>query len=76
MTQRIITALAYGISAAAAAITATGLPQTPEGWGSLAVTFGIAFWGKFSTNTRVFAPNRETWTDLQRKQEQLQDVNK
>jgi hypothetical protein len=76
VTQRVIVAVLYGLSAASAAITATGMPSTPEGWASLAVTFAIAAWGKFSSNTTVIAPNRAAWTPEQRKQEALDELNK
>ena len=74
--SRIFSALVYGLSAAAAAIQATGLPKTPEGWVGLGMAFLIAAWGKYSSSQTFLAPNRPAWTDEQRKQEALALLNK
>lgn len=75
MLVRILTALGYAVLAAVAAIQVSGMPTTVEGWVALVGAAVVAFWGKFSTNTRVLAPNRVMWSDVQRKQEQLAAIN-
>ena len=76
MTQRVIVALAYAISVAAAMWQASGTPETPEAWGGFIVAVVIAGWGKFSSNTTMVAPNRAAWTEQERKQEALDALNK
>ena len=76
MVQRIIVALVYALAAVAATIQGTGIPETPEAWIGLAVTLVVTFWGKFSSSTTIIAPNRAAWTDQQRKQEALDELNK
>ena len=76
MAQRIIVSLVYALAAVAATIQGAGIPQTPEAWIGLAVTMVVTFWGKFSSNTTVIAANRAPWTDAQRKQEALDELNK
>jgi hypothetical protein len=73
---RILTSLGYAVLAAVAAIQVSGVPTTVEGWVALASAAIIAFWGKFSTNTRIIAPNRAAWTPAERKQEALDALNK
>lgn len=76
MAQRIVVSLVYAISAMAAVHQAGGMPQTPEAWMALVMAGVIAFWGKFSSNTTVVAPNRAAWTPEERKQEALDALNK
>ena len=76
MAQRVIVSLVYAISAMAAAFQAGGTPQTIEAWMALVMAGVIAFWGKFSSNTTVVAPNRAAWTEQERKQEALDALNK
>lgn len=76
MAQRIVVALAYAISVGMATWQATGTPETPEQWGGFVVAVIIAFWGKFSSNTTVVAPNRAAWTEQERKAEALDALNK
>ena len=76
MTQRVIVALAYAISVAAAMWQASGTPETPEAWGGFIVAIVIAGWGKFSSNTTVVGMDRKVWTPEERKQEALDALNK
>jgi hypothetical protein len=76
MAQRVIVSLAYAVSAMVAAFQATGMPQTPEAWAGLVMAGVIAFWAKFSSNQTVLAANRPAWTEEQRKQEALDQLNK
>ncbi len=76
MAQRIIVSLIYAVGIVFAAFQATGVPQTPEAWVGLVIAFITGFWGKFSSNTTVIAANRAPWTEAQRKQEALDELNK
>jgi cytochrome b len=64
--QRIIVALGYALSALVATLTATGTPANTEAWIGLVIAAVVAFWGKYSSSTTVFAANRAPWTEAQR----------
>lgn len=76
MVQRIITSAIYALVAVAAAYQASGMPQNADAWGGLIVLAITTFWAKYSSNTTIIAPNRAAWTDQQRKQEALDELNK
>lgn len=76
MTQRILVSLAYAFSAMMATYQAGGMPQTPEAWMALVMAGVIAFWGKFSSSTTIVAANRAPWTEAERKQDALDQLNK
>lgn len=69
MAQRLIAAIMYGAVAVGTVLQANGIPQTAEGWIGLAVTFIVAFWGKFSSEQTFLAANRIVWSAEQRKVE-------
>lgn len=66
MGQRLLTSLIFGLTAALSALGASGIPATPEAWMSILGVFITAFWGKFSSNSTVLAPNRKEWTAEER----------
>ena len=76
MAQRVIVSLAYAFSAMFAAYQVSGLPQGAEAWIALVMSGVVTFWAKFSSNQTIVAPNRPAWTDEQRKQEALDQLNK
>lgn len=66
MTQRLVAALIYGLTAALSALGAAGIPQSSQGWMAILGVFITAFWGKFSSNTTIVAANRAEWTPEER----------
>lgn len=74
MLKRIVTALGYAVVTVAPLIWTVGI-DTPEKVGSIISAAIVAFWGKFSSSTTIIAPNRVMWSDVQRKQEQLAQIN-
>lgn len=66
MGQRILAAVVFGFTAVLSALGASGIPQTQQGWLGLLGVFMTAFWGKFSSNQTLLAPNREVWSVDQR----------
>jgi len=76
MLKRILTSLGYAITITVPTVWANGMPDTPDKVGAAVGVFAAAFWAKFSSNQTLIAPNRPAWTDEQRKQEALDQLNK
>jgi hypothetical protein len=74
--QRIINATTFTVTTVLVGGYFTGVPKTPEAWGTLAGVVVAIWWGKFSSSKTVFAMNRPVWTDTQRAQEALAELNK
>lgn len=60
MLQRFVVALTYAIGAAGPVLAAAFQDSVISGneWAGIASAAFVAFWGKFSSATTVFAPNR------------------
>jgi hypothetical protein len=76
MLQRIINSTIYTVGVVFTGGYFTGIPKTPEQWGILAGVVVAIWWGKFSTSTRVIAPNRKEWTEAERAKAALDELNK
>jgi len=60
--KKFVVSLMFGIGAAAPAVALAFKDDgfiSGEEWGGILGALAIAFWGKFSSNTTVFAPSRE-----------------
>lgn len=68
-TQRILRALAYALTVAAAVYGTVGQPTNWLGWAGLVLGAMVTGWGKYSTSTKLIRPNRTTWTQEERDRE-------
>ena len=60
LVRKLIVSVIYGVGALGAVVSAAladGVVNSSEWW-AIALAFGTAFWGKFSSNTTLIAPSR------------------
>lgn len=67
--ERIANAVVYMLIAIGGVLEASGVPKGMEGWIGMAVVAITAFWGKYSTSTRLMGPDRVVWPQEVRKVE-------
>lgn len=66
-TRRIVNALIFALAAAVAVLGTVGEPHGVLAWVGLVVSAFLTGYGKYSTSTKLIEPNREVWTEEQRK---------
>jgi hypothetical protein len=66
----------YAVGGLIAVLQGTGVPTNPEAWIGFVLAFVMSFWGKFSSSRTIIAMDRPIWTNEQRKQAALDELNK
>lgn len=68
--RKVIAAALFGVGAAGPVVNAALADSIISGqeWRGILAAAGFAFWGKFSTNTRLFAAGREDWSKTGRRE--------
>ncbi len=66
--MRVTNALIYALITGLGAIVAAGkIPNTYVEWCGLALAVTTAGWGKYTQDESLLSPNRQAWTDDQRR---------
>ena len=63
MKERLFNATMFGLATTAVQLGAMAWPETAQGWAGVAGIFLIAWYGKYSSNTTLVSPNRQPWSE-------------